>query len=214
MITQTVRALTLVLACSSQCSASQPLSVFIAWYLPWSTKPFTTLWVCYRIMHSNLTSKGSKPVVMRGPERVLPWRPVFFEHISQNKRNSLCHNCPTHLSCKCPTHLSHKCLIPVSHPIFTFTLPYHEHEHRCVSGVGAPPLNIQPLHMARLSHEIAKMKKCLSLSWSQKRSYAAALGHANCSRTLGEVCCWPTHCKSSQSQLLLLHPIFILSHAD
>ena len=24
------------------------------------------------------SSKGPKPVVMRGPERVLPWRPVFF----------------------------------------------------------------------------------------------------------------------------------------
>ena len=31
------------------------------------------------------------------------------------------------------------------------------------------------------------MKKCLSLSRSQKRSYAAALGHANGSRRLGEV---------------------------
>ena len=28
------------------------------------------------------SSKGPKPVVMRGPERVLPLRPVFFEHIS------------------------------------------------------------------------------------------------------------------------------------
>ena len=30
-------------------------------------------------------TKGPKPVVMRGPERVLPWRPVFFEHISQKQ---------------------------------------------------------------------------------------------------------------------------------
>ena len=30
-------------------------------------------------------ARASKPVVMRGPERVLPWRPVFCEHISQKQ---------------------------------------------------------------------------------------------------------------------------------
>ena len=74
------------------------------------------------------SSKGPKPVVMRGPERVLPWRPVFFfccfEQIFQKTIKYfaitvppiwaiyapfICHKCPAHLSCKCPTHLSCKC---------------------------------------------------------------------------------------------------------
>ena len=47
--------------------------------------------------------------------------------------------------------------------------------------------NFNPYKRPRLSRENTKMKKCLSLSRSQKRSYAAALGHANGSRKLGEV---------------------------
>ena len=57
------------------------------------------------------SSKGLKPVVMRWLKRALPWRPVFFEHISQRNSNSLCHNCLTHLS--------HKCPIPIFHYVLT-----------------------------------------------------------------------------------------------
>ena len=58
-----------------------------------------------------------------------PLKTSVFEHISQTNSNSLCHNCPTHLSCKCsthlnhkcPTHLSRKCHMPVSNPIYLHT---------------------------------------------------------------------------------------------
>ena len=53
-----------------------------------------------RVAHVGLgwESKGPKPVLMRWPERVLPWRPAFLGHISKQNSNLLCHNCPTHLS--------------------------------------------------------------------------------------------------------------------
>ena len=79
------------------------------------------------------SSKGLKPVVMRWPERVLPWRPA---HLPKNN-NSLCHNCPTHLSHKCPTHLSHKCPIPISHHVLTshfmYLWKFSHNEHQCAS---------------------------------------------------------------------------------
>ena len=46
---------------------------------------------------------------------------------------------------------------------------------------------LTPITCPRLSREIAKMKKCLTVSLSQKWSYAAALGHPNGSRRIGEV---------------------------
>ena len=44
--------------------------------------------------------------------------------------------------------LNQKCPIPISHhvtPHFSMCGNFHHHEHRCASGVGAPPLDTQPL---------------------------------------------------------------------
>ena len=49
-------------------------------------------------------------VLMCWPERVFPWRPVFFEHISEKKATF---NYPSHSSHKCPTHISQECLISI-----------------------------------------------------------------------------------------------------
>ena len=57
---------------------------------------------------------------------VLPFNQCFWAFLPKNN-NSLCHNCPTHLSHKCPahlslkcsTHLSHNCPIPISHYVLT-----------------------------------------------------------------------------------------------
>ena len=54
--------------------------------------------------------------------------------------NSLCHNCPIHLSRKCHTHLSHECPIPIS---FMCAENTHIMNINVPGGVGAPPLNTQ-----------------------------------------------------------------------
>ena len=48
--------------------------------------------------------KGPKRMVMWWPERILPGRPAFFEHISNQNSNQLCHSCHIRLSHKYPTH--------------------------------------------------------------------------------------------------------------
>ena len=69
---KTVQAVTLILArngCSSQCAASQPLSVFIASNSPWSTKAFHNtlrlLSVAYRTPFSKVKSQM---YYLTGPE--------------------------------------------------------------------------------------------------------------------------------------------------
>ena len=66
-----VQALTLILSrngCSSQCTASQPLSVFIASNSPWPTKPFTTLRGCCPLLRtpfSNFVRMRTRSLVPR-----------------------------------------------------------------------------------------------------------------------------------------------------
>ena len=94
----------------------------------------------------------SKPVVMQWPERVLPWIPAIFEHISKQNSNLLHHNYSTHLKHKplikswMPTLLSRKSPIPISPlcltshfiwvQIFNINVP---------AGVGAFPLDTIPI---------------------------------------------------------------------
>ena len=69
-----------------------------------------------RVWLVRLSSEGPEHVVMRWWERVLPWRPVSFEHIAQKTTdNSLSHNCPTRLGYKCPTHSGYECPTHLSH---------------------------------------------------------------------------------------------------
>ena len=71
-----------------------------------------------------------------------------FLSIAPKNSNSLCHNCPTHLSHKCPIPISHHVL--TSH--FNMCGNFHHNEHRCASGVGAPPLDTQPLNISERTH--------------------------------------------------------------
>ena len=66
--------------------SSQKKNLGREWSHPFHSKP--------RVGSSKFKGTETRGHALTG--RVLPWRPV----------NSLCLNCPTHLSCKCPTYLS------------------------------------------------------------------------------------------------------------
>ena len=55
---------------------------------------------------------------------------MFFEQISQKHNNSLCNNCPTHLSHKWPTHSSHKWPTHSSHECPTHSSHKYS-SHKC-----------------------------------------------------------------------------------
>ena len=70
-------------------------------------------------------------------------------HLSHNCPTHLSHECPTHLSHKCPTHLSYKCPIPISHYILTSHIlcacvgNFHITSIDVPVSAGAPPLDTQ-----------------------------------------------------------------------
>ena len=106
--------------CANQKLGSSKQTLRGEWCRPFCSRP--RVW----------SSKGPKPVVMRGPERVLPEDQCFLSISPKNSNCSihLSHKCPTHLSHKCPTHLSHNCPTHLSHKMphphlplcFNFTL--------------------------------------------------------------------------------------------
>ena len=93
--------------------------------------------------------REARRLVMWWQERVLPWRPAFFEHISKRTSNLLCHNCPTLLShshtLNVPPIISHECPIPISLLCLTSHFMcvqfFHVVSIDVPAGVGAPPLN-------------------------------------------------------------------------
>ena len=88
---------------------------------------------------------------MQWSERVLPWRPVSLSISPKSITDLHCScNCPTHLPFNIPTHLSYKCPTPMSllllfsHSICVQKVSTYRNIN-VPAGVGAPPLDTQPL---------------------------------------------------------------------
>ena len=112
--------------------ASQLEYQLLAKIVPWSYKTKLSA-VCEGVQ------KDRNPWSCDDQKGYSPAEQCFLWAYLPKSNNSLCHNCPTHLS--------HKCPIPISDYVFTSHLihvwKFSHNEHQCASGVGAPPLDTQ-----------------------------------------------------------------------
>ena len=97
------------------------------------------IWSCAQT-HGSGVQRDRTPWSCEDRKGYSPEDQCFLSISPKKNSNSLCHNCPTHLSCKCLTHLSHKCLTHLSHKCPTHLshkCPTHL-SHKCPIPISHP----------------------------------------------------------------------------